>query len=125
MSAKRMGGLGKLSDFSQTSNTPTPSPATAPAAEQPSTVKGLASNVEAPKTQDKLVTINIKIPRSQHEWLNDTARQVRDNNTQPVSAAERVYPQHLIQVAIDLLCAADVDWEQVKSVEHLKQHLNR
>ncbi len=37
---------------------------------------------------------------------------------------ERVYPQHLIGTAIELLRAQDVDWSQVKNVEDLREQLN-
>jgi hypothetical protein len=72
----------------------------------------------------KLVTVNIKITKSQKDWLAETATQVRDNSTEPVPPAERVYPQHLIGVAIDLLNGAQVDWTQVKNVEDLREQLN-
>jgi hypothetical protein len=78
----------------------------------------------APVVKEKSVTINIKITRAQHEWLTDTARTVRENNLDPVPPGERVYPQHLIGVAINLLQASDVDWSQVKNVEDLKRLLN-
>ena len=68
--------------------------------------------------------MNIKIRKDQKDWLTDTASQVRDNNLDPVPPAERVYPQHLIGVAIDLLEAADVDWDVVKNVEELREYLN-
>ena len=76
------------------------------------------------KKKEQLVTVNIKIKKSQKEWLADTASQVRDNNTEPVPPSERVYPQHLIGVAIDLLQNVDVDWDEVKNVEELKERLN-
>ena len=87
----------------------------------------LGSSTRQPKTKQKkeqLVTVNIKIRKSQKEWLADTASTVRENNTEPVPPAERVYPQHLIGVAIDLLEAAEVDWGQIKNVEQLREHLN-
>jgi hypothetical protein len=74
--------------------------------------------------QDKLVAVNIKIRKNQKDWLADTASQVRENNLEPVPPAERVYPQHLIGVAIDLLEAAGVDWGEVKNVEQLREYLN-
>jgi hypothetical protein len=77
-----------------------------------------------PKVQEKPVTINIKITRDQHDWLSDTARTVRDNNLEPVPAGDRVYPQHLIGVAIDLLRNTKIDWSQVKNTEELKRLLN-
>ena len=88
----------------------------------------LSPNLAVKKTKAKkkkqLVTVNIKIRKSQKEWLADTASTVRDNNTEPVPPSERVYPQHLIGVAIDLLQNVDVDWNKVKNVEQLREHLN-
>ena len=89
-------------EHSKSTNTPTTK-------QQPAPVK------------EKPVTVNIKISRTQHEWLTDTARTVRDNNTEPVPPGDRVYPQHLIGVAIELLQAGDIDWSEVKNVEDLKR----
>ena len=75
------------------------------------------------KPQNKQVTVNIKIREDQKKWLADTASQVRDNNSSPVPPSERVYPQHLIGVAIDLLQAAGVDWTEIKNVEELREQL--
>ena len=89
--------------------------------------KSEAKVVKKTKTKQKkeqVVTVNIKIKKSQKEWLANTASQVRDNNTEPVPPPERVYPQHLIGVAIDLLQNVDIDWGEVKNVEDLKEHLN-
>ncbi|BBD63452.1 hypothetical protein NIES2109_63020 (plasmid) [Nostoc sp. HK-01] len=83
-----------------------------------------ASLTSEPLVQEKPVTINIKITRAQHNWLTDTARTVRDNNTEAVPPGERVYPQHLIGVAIELLQNSEVDWSQVKNTEDLKRLLN-
>ena len=90
-----------------------------------------SSSTNAPTTEqqpapvkEKPVTVNIKISRTQHEWLTDTARTVRDNNTEPVPPGDRVYPQHLIGVAIELLQAGDIDWTEVKNVEDLKRLLD-
>ncbi|NJL78073.1 MAG: hypothetical protein HC836_49620 [Richelia sp. RM2_1_2] len=77
-----------------------------------------------PPVKEKPVTVNIKISRTQHEWLTDTARTVRDNNTEPVPPGDRVYPQHLIGVAIILLQAGNIDWSEVKNVEDLKRLLD-
>ena len=74
--------------------------------------------------KEKPVTVNIKISRTQHEWLTDTARTVRDNNTEPVPPGDRVYPQHLIGIAIELLQAGDIDWSEVRRVEDLKRLLD-
>ena len=92
-------------EHSNNTNTPTTKQQTAPVKEKP-------------------VTVNIKISRTQHEWLTDTARTVRDNNTEPVPPGDRVYPQHLIGVAIELLQAGDIDWNEVKNVEDLKRLLD-
>lgn len=90
-----------------------------------------SNSTDAPTTKqqpapvkEKPVTVNIKISRSQHEWLTDTARTVRDNNTSPVPPGDRVYPQHLIGVAIELLQAGDIDWSEVRNVEDLKRSLD-
>jgi hypothetical protein len=124
---RRMKGLGKLSDFGKTSDAPAvvpePPSTAAPAPEVLSEAPKPASAPTKPASK-ALTTVNIKLLRSQHEWLNDIARQVRDNNTEPVPASDRVYPQHLIQLAIDLIKSSDVDWEQVRSVEEIRQQLN-
>ena len=82
--------------------------------------------VSKPKksTKDKLVTINIKIKKSQKDWLADQASQVRENNNEPVRPNERVYPQHLIGVAIDLLKLQDIDWSEIKNERQLRELLN-
>ena len=132
MSTKRMGGMGKLSDFGK-------SPVVSPVVNElvnevdPASTKAVVPNSEVvdkkigtkPKklAQEKLVTVNIKIKRSQQEWLADTAQSVRSNNTEPVSPSDRVFPQHLIGVAIELLKNADVDWEKVKTLSELKDCL--
>jgi hypothetical protein len=132
MSGKsRMGGLGKLSDFGKTSKAQ--AQAEPVVVEEPKVEVPVAPPLEPTpqhslqkQTDDKgkLVPINIKIARRQHEWLNDTARSVRENNSEPVPPNERVFPQHLIGVAIDLLQASDVDWSQVRNVEELRKVLN-
>lgn len=114
MSTKRMGGK-TLRGFSGIEATTEPVSPESRKSDKPKAVPQ--------QTEDKLVTVNIKIFRSQHEWLNDTARAVRDNNDEPVPPSDRVYPQHLIQVAIELLKSADVDWQEVRSVEDLKELL--
>jgi hypothetical protein len=136
---KKMGGLGKLSQFSgikqkeeevksqeselkieskvQEIHLPpiqNPSPPTPPS-------EGGKSKIQ---NQEKLVTVNIKVTKSQRDWLAETASQVRDNNSEPVPSKERVYPQHLIGVAIELLRSTDLDWSQVKNVGDLHEQLN-
>lgn len=76
------------------------------------------------KAPDKLTNVNIKISRNQQRWLQDTAQQVRDNNSEPVAPDQRVYPQHLIGVAIDLLKAQGVDWSEVRNADELRDRLN-
>lgn len=113
MNKKRMGSLGKLSDFGRTN--------------QPQKV--VQAQIETKSSQDsasenpleKLATVNIKIAQSQQEWLSATAKTVRGNNTAPVPPNERVFPQHLISVAIDLLKESQVDWEQIKNLDDLRQ----
>jgi hypothetical protein len=148
MTKRKMGGLGKLSQFSgikpqkeTIQDTETPSAKvdeentknkdaspdtdkeTTPIKNR-STKSSQKSSKSKNKNQEKLVTVNIKITKSQKDWLAQTATQVRDNNTEPVPPAERVYPQHLIGVAINLLKEAEVDWTQVKNVEDLREQLN-
>jgi hypothetical protein len=64
----------------------------------------------------QLTNINVKIPSSQRQWLADTARMVRQNNTKPVPPAERVYPQHLVSIAIQLLQNSAIDIEAAHSI---------
>lgn len=47
-----------------------------------------------------------------------------DNNTEPVPAGDRCYPQHLIQVASNLLAAAPVNWAEVRNADDLRKELN-
>jgi hypothetical protein len=84
----------------------------------------LVKKTKIKQKKEELVTVNIKIRKDQKEWLTDTASAVRNNNTDPVPPSERVYPQHLIGVAIDLLQNMNVDWDEVKNVEELKEQLN-
>ncbi len=122
----RMGGLGKLSDFGKTS-LPQPEKESDPTE---SKERGRSPELKATPTirqqqpeHEKLVTINIKITRTQQGWLSETARTVRDNNDTPVVPSERVFPQHLIGVAIDLLRNSDIDWSTVRNLDDLRQHL--
>ena len=123
----RMGSLGKLSDFGKTK------PAQASSQEVPVKADVVASTKKKPsvtpkkrktKSSETLTTVNIKIRREQHQWLSDTARKVRDNNFEPVRPNERVYPQHLIGVAIELLKNYDLKWGEIKTVEDLQDQLN-
>lgn len=125
---KKLGGLGKLSQFSGIKPTepvidvePEPKEEAVPIAIASQTP--VTHVVVSPNTE-KLVSINIKISKAQKDWLGTVASQVRDNNSEPVPPNERVYPQHLIGVAIDLLKAADLDWSQIKNIEDLEEALN-
>ncbi|MGF1537170.1 MAG: hypothetical protein ACFB4J_11900 [Elainellaceae cyanobacterium] len=71
----------------------------------------------------KQVAVNVKILKHQQDWLRDTAQSIRDNNDMAVPACDRVYPQHLIQVAIDMLKAANVDWTEIRNAEELRGQL--
>ncbi len=121
----RMGGLGKLSDFGKTRK-PQPEKESEPTE---SKERGRSPELKASPTDgqqpatEKLVPINIKITRTQQSWLTETARTVRDNNDTPVAPSERVFPQHLIGVAIDLLRHSDIDWSTVRNLEDLRQLL--
>ncbi len=123
---KKMGNLGKLSQFSGIKS-PIEEPVQSSAPPEESTA--VSHQVEevhqtSSNPTEKLVTVNIKITRQHHQWLNETAWTVRDNNLEPVPPSDRVFPQHLIGVAIDLLQSSDVDWSQVKSVADLQKQLN-
>lgn len=130
---KKMGTLGKLSHFSGIKSLPSEETIAPTPIETPPvlTENAPAVTTEAPtpkkkvkrSSTDKPVTINIKIKKSQKDWLAETASQVRDNNSDPVPPALRVYPQHLIGVAIELLQAADVDWTGIKTVGDLQKAL--
>ena len=69
-------------------------------------------------------TINIKISRQQHQWLTNTAQAIRDDSQQPTTPNERIYPQHLISIAIELLQNAGIKWHRVGSVADIQQGLN-
>jgi len=122
----RMGGLGKLSDFGKTSlphKEPESEPTESKERGRSPELKATPTDGQQQPEHEKLVTINIKITRTQQGWLSETARTVRDNNDTPVVPSERVFPQHLIGVAIDLLRNSDIDWSTVRNLEDLRQHL--
>lgn len=119
--AKRMGSLSKLSDFGVTTETAEFETVAVP---KPKTAKPVRSRSTASAAEEKNAPINIKVTSSQQKWLAQTAQQIRSNNEVAVAAGDRVYPQHLIQVAIDLLKAQGVDWQQIKNVEELRDFLN-
>ncbi len=128
----RMGKMGKLSDFGQSHKAPAP-----PEVETSITPVAVTETVPAPiavelptpaqsgesQQTEIMVNVNIKMSQSQQEWLAATAKTVRRNNSLPVPAKERVYPQHLISLAVELLQSADVDWEEVKTRSDLRERL--
>ncbi|WP_206818272.1 hypothetical protein [Chroococcus sp. FPU101] len=135
---KKLGGLGKLSQFSGIKATEPITDVEIESKKESEVVQeaipqGSAlqrvddtplTHVAISPSTEKLVSINIKITKAQRDWLGLVASQVRDNNTEPVLPNERVYPQHLIGMAIKLLKAAEVDWSQVRNVEELRKALN-
>jgi hypothetical protein len=126
---KRMGGM-KLGQFGGVKTQTAPEPAPHAVVEAPEVPPEVPKPEPQPKAKAKrkrketLSTLNIKVPRSQQRWLQDTAQQVRDNNAEAVPPDQRVYPQHLIQIAIDLLQAQNVDWESIHNVDELRNTLN-
>lgn len=104
----------------QAPESPAPPQAAPPTAETP---KAAPQPKAKRRRKETLTTVNIKIERKQQRWLQDTAQQVRDNNEYAVPPSERVYPQHLIGAAIDLLKAQDLDWEAIHNIEELKEVL--
>lgn len=123
---KKIGTISKLSEFSGIQKTPSETSTEdqnivtiSPIIEESVEEKQIPLEQTA-----KLVNVNIKITKAQKDWLNEIAFEIRDNNQNPVPPNERVYPQHLIGVAIDLLKSADIDWTQIKSEKDLRTHFN-
>jgi hypothetical protein len=75
-------------------------------------------------SRNNQVVINIKITRIQRDWLAQTASLIRDNNENPVLPEDRVFPQHLIGVAINLLSSQDINWDRIKNTDDLRRHLD-
>ena len=128
----RMGKMGKLSDFGQSHKAPAPIVEQAPS-EKIAIAEVVATQIAvelptptqsgASQPTEIMVNVNIKMSQTQQEWLAATAKMVRRNNSLPVPAKERVYPQHLISLAVELLQSANVDWEEVKTIEDLRERL--
>ena len=75
---------------------------------------------------DRPKKVNIDIGEGRHNRLNEIAAQIRASNTDPVAPSERMYPIHLIQIAIDfLLDGLEIDWDEIKKPEDLREVLNR
>ena len=127
----RMGKMGKLSDFGQSPSLPAPIVEQKPEEKIALVVAVEESAVELPtpaqsgesQQPEIMVNVNIKMSQSQQEWLAATAKTVRRNNSLPVPAKERVYPQHLISLAVELLQSANVDWDEVKTIADLRERL--
>ncbi len=123
----RMGKMGKLSDFGQSPSAPPLPVEQQPAATiEPTVPVAAAIAVEKlPTSQppEVLVNVNIKMSQTQQEWLAAKAKMVRRNNPLPVPAKERVYPQHLISLAVELLQSADVDWDEIHTIADLRERL--
>ena len=128
----RMGKMGKLSDFGQSQKAPVSPVAETiltPVADKESVPTQIAVELPtdtqsgASQPTEIMVNVNIKMSQSQQEWLAAKAKTVRRNNSLPVPAKERVYPQHLISLAVELLQSANVDWEEVKTIADLRERL--
>ena len=94
-----------------------------PDGDRPQPVQNSKPKRKPAQKPDKQVTVNIKIQKSQQQWLADAAQTVRDNNDEPVPPNERVYPQHLIGVAIAMLQSTDIDWATVRNTDELREKL--
>jgi hypothetical protein len=128
----RMGKMGKLSDFGQSPSAPaspvaetivTPVAATEAVPTPIAVELPTPAQLGASQQTEIMVNVNIKMSQSQQEWLAATAKTVRRNNSLPVPAKDRVYPQHLISLAVELLQSANVDWEEVKTIADLRERL--
>ena len=121
----RMAGL-KLTDFSGAKTDQPDQPAAEPNPTTPQPEKTpptKRSSKKAKPKEEPTITVNIKLAESQHDWLTKTARKVRGNNDAPVPARDRVFPQHLIGVAVELLKHSEIDWDSVQNAGDLKQQL--
>ena len=85
-----------------------------------------SSRAKAKAKTDRPKKVNIDIGESRHNRLNEIAAQIRASNTDPVAPSERMYPIHLIQIAIDfLLDGLEIDWNEIKKPEDLREVLNQ
>jgi hypothetical protein len=129
----RMGKMGKLSDFGQSPSAPAPPPVADTIVTPVAVIEAVSTQIAvelptdtqsgASQPTEIMVNVNIKMSQSQQEWLAAKAKTVRRNNSLPVPAKERVYPQHLISLAVELLQSANVDWEEVKTIADLRERL--
>lgn len=119
---KRMGAM-SLSSFGKTSSAGKEETSTPPV-ESTQKPEPAQKAKAGKKSTAKTATLNIQVTRAQQRWLQNTAQDIRDNNDSPVPGPQRVYPVHLIQAAIDLLRTQDIEWDEIKDVEGLKDALN-
>jgi hypothetical protein len=75
-------------------------------------------------SKNNQAVINIKITKVQRDWLTQIASQIRDNNENPVPPQDRVFPQHLIGTAIDLLNSHDIDWDKIRNIDDLRRYFD-
>lgn len=122
---KRMGTM-SLSSFGKTSSADEEKTSTSPiepAQKTEPTQKAKSGKKSTAKT-GKTATLNIQVTRAQQRWLQSTAQDIRDHNDGPIPGPQRVYPVHLIQAAIDLLKTQDIEWDEIKDIEGLRDALN-
>jgi hypothetical protein len=122
----KMGKLGRLSQFSGLQTQPEPEMSAAASSERPPQVPNVQDSLSdsPPVDRQQLVPINIKITRKQQEWLAATARTIRQNNLAPVVAGERVFPQQLVGIAIELLQSRSIDWSNIQTLDDLRELLD-
>ena len=122
---KRMGGMSLSSFGKNASASKEASSESLPKSEPLPKSKQKAKAKKKPTAKDeKTATLNIQVTRAQQRWLQNTAQDIRDNNDEPVSGPQRVYPVHLIQAAIDLLESQDIKWDEIQDVKGLRDTLN-
>lgn len=123
MKRDKMNGMVSLSQFSAfNSSVPSETEEPTATADAPKT-KVAKTGSSAKKSKEKPVSMVIELTRDQQQWLSETAQTIRDNNINPVPAGERVFPRHLISVAVDLLHCSDVELDGVLTVEDLRKKL--
>jgi hypothetical protein len=75
-----------------------------------------ARSIQTVEQKKQLKSVNIKLPVSQRKWLAKAAQTIRDNQSESKRALGRVFPQHLIEVAVELLQHSDVDLDSAYSI---------
>jgi hypothetical protein len=78
-------------------------------------------------TSTKTVEVRYTIPMDYREWLNKKAAEIRTNRTaaELKDRAGFVYPEHLIQVAIEFLMDSEtsIGWSEVTDANALRKAL--